>query len=547
VKIPRRKFLTISSVAAAAALSQRVARSQHAGMTMSHPAAGGAAVPNRPLLDLTHVARYVDPLPVPAVLQMQGTHPDPEHPRHRLPYAEVVMRESFVHLHRDLPPTRAWTYNGTFPGPTIVAQKDQPLLVRWTNSLPFRHFLPVDFNMCGAERSNPEVRSVVHLHGGKTPHESDGYPENWYTPGKSALYRYPNAQDAATLWYHDHAMGINRLNTYAGMFGFYLVQDPAEDNLNLPTGSYDIPIVIADRLIDRDGQFFYPTSGVPDAPWVPEVFGNAIPLNGKLFPYFAAEPRAYRFRLLNAANGRFFNLTLSNGYKFKQIGSDQGLLAAPVELDTISIAPAERVEFVIDFAQFSGKSFELLNDNQPILQMKVAAQAAAQPVAQKFTAPAILRTIPRILESSAVQTRDLTLHEIVTLKGETMRMLLGRKAWRDLITENPRLGTTEIWNLINHTEDSHPIHIHMVRFQILDRRKYDVFTYQNHKRFLWTGPVVPPEPGETGWKDTVRAHPAMVTRIIIPFDGYAGRYAWHCHLLEHEANEMMRPIEVLPA
>ena len=541
MKIPRRKFLTISSAAAAAALSRRAA-SQHTSMAMPHPDSE-KAVPNRPLLDLSHVAKYVDPLPVPPVLQMQGTHPDPEHPRRRLPYAEVVMRENYVHIHRDLPATRAWTYNGSVPGPTIHAHTGQPLLIRWTNSLPYKHFLPVDHNICGAEVTNPEVRSVVHLHGGKTPHDSDGYPEAWYTPGKSALNRYPNQQNAATLWYHDHAMGINRLNTYAGMFGFYLLDDPAEAHLNLPSGNYDVPIVIADRLIDRDGQFFYPTSGVPGAPWVPEVFGNAILLNGKLFPFLAAEPRAYRFRLLNAANGRFFNLTLSNGYKFQQVGSDQGLLAAPVPLDTLTVSPAERIEFVIDFAQMPGQTLELRNDNQPIMQIKVAAQ----PPAQTYSLPAALRTITRIPESAAIQTRPVTLHEIVTLKGETMRMLLNRKAWRDPVTETPRLGTTEIWELINLTEDSHPVHLHLVRFQILDRRKYDIFTYQNHKRFLWTGPVVLPEPGETGWKDTVRAHPGMVTRIIIPFDGYAGRYAWHCHLLEHEANEMMRPLEVLPA
>jgi spore coat protein A len=542
VNIPRRKFLTISSAAAAAVLSRRAAAAQHGGMAMPRPNAPEKAIPNRPLLDLAKVSKYVDPLPVPPALQMQGTHPDPEHPRRRLPYAEVVMRESYVHLHRDLPPTRAWTYNGSVPGPTIHAETSQPLLIRWTNSLPFQHFLPIDHNLCGAEVTNPEVRSVVHLHGGKTPHESDGFPENWYPVGKSALYRYPNQQDAATLWYHDHAMGINRLNTYAGMFGIYLVHDPAEAHLNLPSGSYDIPIVIADRLIDREGQFFYPTSGVPGAPWVPEVFGNAILLNGKLFPYFAAEPRAYRFRLLNAANGRFFNLTLSNGARFQQIGSDQGLLAAPVPLDVISIAPAERVEFVIDFAQMRGQTIELRNDNQPVMQIKVDAGPSTA-----YQLPTTLRTIPRIPESSAVMTRPLTLHEIVTLKGETMRMLLTRKGWREPVTETPRLGTTEIWELINHTEDSHPIHLHLVRFQILDRRKYDVFTYQNHKRFLWTGPVVGPEPGETGWKDTVRAHPGMVTRIIVPFEGYAGRYAWHCHLLEHEANEMMRPFQVLPA
>ncbi len=506
-------------------------------------AAPAADIRNRPLLDLSKLTPWADPLPIPAVLDTTAIYPDPDHPHHRLPYAEVVMRENYIRLHRDLPLTRAWTYNGTLPGPTIQARSGQPLLIRWTNALPHQHFLPIDHRLCGAEPSNPLVRSVVHLHGGRTPHASDGFPENWYTPGNSTLFRYPNQQDAATLWYHDHAMGINRLNTYAGMFGFYLLGDAQQDELHLPSGSHDIPIVLCDRLLDREAQFFYPTSGDPHAPWVPEVFGNAILVNGKLSPYLQVEPRRYRFRILNAANGRFFNLSLSNQSALIQIGSDQGLLSAPLPLQQIAIAPGERIEFVIDFAQMRGATFELRNDVNPILQFRVTRQT----VEDRSTVPTHLRTILRPPESTAVRTRDLTLHEMETGKGESMRMLLNRKAWRDPVTEDPRLGTIEIWNLINLTEDTHPIHLHLVRFQVLDRRPFDIYTWQNHHKLLWTGEAIPADANELGWKDTVRAHSSMVTRILIPWDGYAGRYAWHCHLLEHEANEMMRPIEVLPA
>jgi spore coat protein A len=276
---------------------------------------------------------------------------------------------------------------------------------------------------------------------------------------------------------------------------------------------------------------------------VPEVFGNVVLVNGKIAPYFEVEARRYRFRVLNAANGRFFNLSLSNGAELMQIGGDQGMLAAPVAMKAIALAPAERLEFVIDFAQMRGATLELHNDVSQVLQFRVGRQ----PVEDHSAVPSKLRSITRLPEALAVRSRDLTLHELETGKGESMRMLLNRKTWQDPVTEDPRLGTTEIWNLINLTDDTHPIHLHLVRFQILDRRAFDTYTYQNHRKFLWTGEAITPEANEMGWKDTVRAHASMVTRIIIPWEGYAGRYSWHCHLLEHEANEMMRPIQVLPA
>jgi spore coat protein A len=454
------------------------------------------------------------------------------------------MRESFHPLHRDLPPTRLWTYSSQFPGPTIEARSGQPLLVRWTNALPYRHFLPIDHNLCGAEASIPEVRAVAHLHGGSVPHTSDGFPENWFTPGHDVLYRYPNQQEAATLWYHDHAMGITRLNVYAGLAGLYLLRDAGEDALNLPSGSYEIPLVLADRSLDRNAQLYYPASGDPHAPWVPEFFGDILLVNGKILPYLAVEPRKYRFRLLNAANGRFFNLSLSNGYELHQIGSDQGLLASPVAAKTLTAAPGERLDLIVDFAPLRGQSFRLMNDRAtPMMEFRVAPTAVSDP----SSLPPLLRTIERTPEAAAIITRDLSLDEVESLQGQSMRMLLNNKPWSAPVTETPRLGSTEIWRLINLTDDTHPIHLHLVRFQVLDRRNLEIFNYRMHRRFLWTGPVTPPEPGEMGWKDTVRAFPGAVTRIIVRFDGYAGRYAWHCHLLEHESNEMMRPFEVLPA
>ena len=230
------------------------------------------------------------------------------------------------------------------PGPTIEARRGEPLLVEWVNELPDKHFLPIDHSLHGAGPEVPEVRTIVHVHGGRVPPESDGYPENWYTPGKSVTSFYPNQQDATMLWYHDHAMGITRLNMFAGLFGLYLIRDEEEDALDLPKGQYEIPLILYDRSLRTDGQLFYPVSGDPAKPWVSEFFGEAILVNGTLFPFLDVEPRQYRFRLLNASNSRFYYLSLSSKQPFWQIGSDQGLLSAPVALEHLTLAPGERAD-----------------------------------------------------------------------------------------------------------------------------------------------------------------------------------------------------------
>ena len=297
------------------------------------------------------------------------------------------MSEVMVKVHRDLPPTRMWGYNGTSPGPTIESRSGKSAAIEWVNNLPHKHFLPIDHNLHGAEKDKPEVRAVVHVHGAKAPPESDGYPEDWYVPGKSATYTYPNRQEPATLWYHDHAMGINRLNIYAGLFGMYLIRDDFEDALNLPKGRYEIPLMIYDRSFRRDGSLDYPTSGMPDMPWVPEAFGEAMLVNGKLFPYLDVEPRKYRFRLLNAANGRFFHLSLSNGQKFMQIGTDQGLMPAPLLLDSFVIAPGERFDLILDFSPRAGERIVLKSDAFEIMQFRVSKT----PVHDDSSLPAALR------------------------------------------------------------------------------------------------------------------------------------------------------------
>ena len=498
-------------------------------------------------LNASSLAQFVDALPIPDVVQPVDHRPSPVDAAVKLPYYRVAMREIESKVHRDLKPTRLWAYGTTSPGPTFEVRRGQGILVEWANELPSRHFLPIDHSIHGAEADKPEVRTVVHLHGGKAPAASDGYPDNWYVPGKSAVYHYPNQQDAAMLWYHDHALGINRLNVFAGLFGVYFVRDEVEDSLGLPSGKFEIPLVLYDRLFDVEGQLNYPVSSNPKAPWVPEVFGDAFLVNGKLFPYLEVEARKYRFRVLNGANGRFFHLSMSNGQAFHQIGTDQGLLPAPVELKRIMLAPAERADLIVDFSSSAGEQIILKNDNFNVMQFRVAKPQQSGAGRDASALPLVLRGVSKIPESAAVQTRMLTLVEIDDLVKRPVSMLLNNTHWNMPVTENPVLDSVEIWNLINTTDDSHPIHLHLVRFQILDRRAFDVSAYWMTGRLKFTGAPIPPEPSEAGWKDTVRADPAMVTRIIIKFEGYTGRYVWHCHILEHEDNEMMRPYDVIAA
>jgi spore coat protein A len=512
------------------------------GPPASSTPASTATPPRAPLHPNT-LARFVDPLPIPAVLAPDGTRPDPLHPGVELPFYRVTMREASVKVHRDLPPTSMWSYGGTVPGPTIETRRGHPLLVEWVNDLPDKHFLPIDHSLCGAGSDRPESRTVVHVHGAKAPPESDGYPEDWYAPGHSAVYRYPNEQDATMLWYHDHTMGIERLNQYAGLFGVFFIRDDVEDGLSLPKNEEEVPLVITDRLFDARAQLVYPTTGMADSPWVSEVYGDALLVNGTLFPYLDVAPRRYRFRVLNASNSRFYYLSLSNAHRFHQIGTDQGLLPTPAELETFTLSPAERADLVVDFSALAGQTLTLKSQALELMQFRVSNG----PVKKSRPLPATLRSVPRIAESAAAKTRMLTLNEYKEPNTNRMLMLLNATRFREPITERPLLDSVEIWTLVNLTEDTHPIHLHLVRFQILDRQQFDADEYLRTGKFNLLGKAVPPPPNEAGWKDTVRADPELATRIIVKFEGFPGRYVWHCHLLEHSANEMMRPFEVVRA
>lgn len=529
--ITRRRFLEQAGVFATGLLLTET------GSAMAHMEAAMSDA----VLGPGELTPFVDALPLPPVAKSTGTRANPERKDEQIPYYRIAMREMHVKVHRDLPATRVWGFNDSSPGPVFETRSGEPLLVEWANELPLKHFLPIDYTLHGAGKDVPEVRSVVHLHGGRTPPESDGYPEDWFVPGKSAVNFYPNRQDATALFYHDHAMGINRLNVYAGLQGMFLIRDAVEDALNLPSGKYEVPLVIYDRFLRKDGQLEYPVSPIPGKPWVPEVFGNVVLVNGKAMPYLEVEPRKYRLRILNGSNARFYRLAFEDEHEFHVIGSDQGLLESPVALQRLQLAPAERADVVVDFSKYAGKLMQLASDSLQVMQFRVAAQGAPD----TSVLPAKLRAVERIKEKAAVKTRLLTLDEHLNLADQSMDMMLNNTPWHAPITEKPVIDTTEIWEFVNLTEDTHPIHIHLVRFQILDRQRIDTNAFFDSRSLEFIGDVEPATGIEAGWKDTVRADAGTLTRIIVPFKGYTGRYVWHCHLLEHEDNEMMRPYEIL--
>lgn len=503
------------------------------------------------------LTKFVDPLPIPETLQPVKRDKEGA-------YYEVTMDEFRKKLHRDLPPTRLWGYNGQFPGPTIEVNQGERIRVMWKNNLPSHHLLPIDVSFHGLE-DVPEVRTVVHVHGSETPPDSDGYPEAWYTNGfkevgsyfERKVYEYPNHQRGATLWYHDHAMGITRLNVYAGLAGMYIIRDNNEKKLQLPSGKFEIPLMLMDRTVHRDGSLFYPSQpddpakDLPNPSIVPFFLGDQIVVNGKIWPYLEVEPRKYRLRIINGANTRSFALYFDSEQPFYQIGSDGGLLAKTVKLKKITLEPAERVDVMIDFSNYKGETITLKNDLGPdadpedetddVMQFRVNLPLSDD---TKHHIPLYPSSIPSLKNNPISTIRYLKLNGTQDKWGRPL-LLLHNNKWMDPVTELPELGATEIWSLINMTNFTHPIHIHLIQFQVLDRRPFDLEHYNKTGEIVFTGDVKPPELNERGWKDTVAVHGSEITRVIMKFAPYTGEYVWHCHILEHEDYDMMRPLTVV--
>jgi len=410
---------------------------------------------------------------VPRSAKSVELRPSPENSKTLVPYYRVVMREFSTRLHPDFQPTRLWGFDGMCPGPAFQTHSGSGLLVEWVNMLPSQHLLEIDHAIHGADLNLPEVRTVVHLHGAKVRPESDGYPENWFVPGASALYYYPCQQDATLLWYHDHALGITRLNIYAGLFGTFIIRDELERRLNLPDEAHEIPLVICDRQLGASGRLQYSEShSHSGGAWVSEFYGGLLLVNGKWAPFLEVEPRKYRFRIVNVSNGRFLSLSLSGAMAFTQIGCDQGLLPAPIETTSMRLAPAERADVVVDFRALQGERIELQANATSALQFRVLKTR----VEDTSTMPRVLRPLSDL--GPAIKTRTLTLDEERDRFGKVTITLLNKTRWHMAVTENPVIDSVEIWNLVNLTRDLHPIHLHLVRFLIIDRRSFDADTFK---------------------------------------------------------------------
>ncbi|HEX9994923.1 MAG TPA: multicopper oxidase family protein [Acidimicrobiales bacterium] len=393
-------------------------------------------------------------------------------------------------------PAPLWTYAGTWPGPTIVARRGRRVVVTQQNDLPFD--------------------TVVHLHGGRTPPEHDGGPTDVIPPGTARTYVYENDQRACTLHYHDHALMATGPHVYRGLSGFYLITDAVEDGLDLPRGAFDVPLLVQDRIVDADGSFWYPAT-TSDG-----LEGDTIFVNGAVQPRMAVRTRQYRLRILNGSNCRTYELALSGGRQLRVIGTDGGLVPRPVKRPSVRLAPGERVEVVVDFRRAAV-------GDQVVLRNLAGSGPTADVMRFDVTwrerdpveVPAELRPLAPL--TGATVTRDLELSHDTDLGW----VIDGQGFDPDRVDARPAYGSTEIWQFRNVTGMAHPMHLHLVHFQVLDRDG------------------APPPPEEVGWKDTVLVAPGETVRVIARFSGHRGRYVFHCHNLEHEDHDMMGQFEVV--
>jgi FtsP/CotA-like multicopper oxidase with cupredoxin domain len=661
-------------------------------------AASASVASARMALPGSDIPKYVEPLPTFAGSRASGANITVSIEE----FQQTVLPAS---VYSTLPApfgqgTYVWGYRvggmpPHYPGFTIEARRGSPTTVAYLNNLPLQPwlqpYLTVDQTLHWADplkemgsfspyAGPPPI--VTHLHGGEVPSSVDGNPESWFTPGQaktgpgftSSVYTYPNEQAATTLWFHDHALGMTRINVYAGLAAFYLIRDAhdtgvAGTGLDLPAGKYEAELAIQDRQFDTNGQWFFPAgeeaglNGTPPNPethpfWIPEFFGDVMIVNGKSWPFLEVEPRRYRFRILNACNARFLELKIVRASSDRpgpvvwQIGSDGGLLDEAVALGghakrsngTLLLAPAERADVIIDFADCTHETLVLLNSanapypsgdppdpktNGQIMQFRVNLSRRGRDTSfdpaeavklrgGKHQPPAIVRlTDPdRGMIAHGVtitRRRQLILIEVEG-DGGPLEVLVNNTKWDgkhendgvpipgfkpdgrgNWVSELPQVGSTELWEIINLTEDAHPMHLHLVQFQLLNRQKIREQQYEAAYSAAFPGgsfipgygpprdyntpntdfaiggnPAVSPylqgpsrlpEPGEEGWKDTIRAFPGEVIRLVArwapldtpvhaakpgvnlySFDPTVGPgYVWHCHILDHEDNDMMRP------
>lgn len=527
--------------------------------------------------------------------------------------------------------TRIWGYSNyelgpTFPGRTFEVRSGAPVTVRWRNGLstgatPLPHILPVDQTIT-IQTPTTGVPIAVHHHGGDTAFEFDGTPYQWQTPSRQEIgpglladnslkqlatdvpavsYTYDNNQEASLHWYHDHAESVTRINVAAGLAGLYVVRDANEDSLIaanvIPGRAHELAMVLQDRTFDANGQLTYTANPVdypvPLAPTfprnmpthMPEQFGDVICVNGLAWPVLKVEPRPYRVRLLNGSDSRFYTLNFGSLVGVYQIGTDLGLLNTGRKLTTVTIAPGERMDLVLDFGlyRFLPQNVSVTNSAPTPFPGGVAPVGGAQqvmrfsvtlplstapvPVASRLPTTNLRPLLPALPAQPAVPplVRRIMLGEGVDKYGRITPLLgtydpaggaanAGTLSMHDPITERPLVGTTELWEFWNTTVDAHPMHMHLVQFRVLNRQAFTGTLAATVMANGWSGVRLQPKPalgaitqppaGERGWKDTVICPPGQVTRVVVQFNR-PGTYVYHCHILSHEEHDMMRFYQVI--
>jgi FtsP/CotA-like multicopper oxidase with cupredoxin domain len=641
--ITRRDFLKLGALTGTGLMLPMAFGSRHAFGSPPY------APPVSPVL-----TKYLEPLPVPG--QVVPTL-NPATGFHELALTMANASHSF---HAGLGQAQTFGYGGApYLGPTIIARRGEPIKLTATNALgphPLTAMVTPDpLNVHGVQAEDAAApRAAVHLHGAYNRLDSDGGPMEFFPrhptdaalQGNTYTYTYANDQQAANLWYHDHAFALTRANVYAGLAGYYLLRDAFDTGepgnpVGLPAGygTYEIPLVIQDKSFNADGTLFY----APDSGWIPEFFGDVAVVNGKAWPTLDVQQAVYRFRVVNGSQARFYGLSLSSGQVIYQIGTDSGLLDAPVALTSLLIAPGERADILVDFSGSAIGDTIVLHNSGPapfpggkrtrraggaplpeIMQFTVAAAAGAGAVT---AIPASLRggagqppLITRLgaHAASIVKRRTLVLFEVMG-EDEPIAATINVVEFPDSLNGPNAISadgggavetdTLEQWNIINLTGDTHPMHIHLVNFQVASRqrintRQYEramiaaggtrVFTAMGVSETVPNttttgaalpdpapfvrGPAFPPAANERGWKDTVHVPPGQVTRLLVPFGSQAlgtgvpgipfgqlvtaaavapydnpaefngsftGTFVWHCHILDHEENDMMNLYQVV--
>jgi FtsP/CotA-like multicopper oxidase with cupredoxin domain len=610
---------------------------------MAEAACGSGTMTGTPL-DPLSIPKYVNELVIPPVYDLHAVE---------VKVDAAKMLQQILPLTRedgsstDFGPTTVFAYGGIVkdpatgasvffrhsPGATFLVTKGVPTRVEWVNNIIGPHFLAVDPTIHWANPNNmdkPEppfnafppgyldaqepVPIVTHLHGGEVPSVYDGGPDVWFThDGKvgpkftTRHYVYPNGQEATSMFYHDHALGMTRLNVLAGLAGFYVIQDLKDEIAPLlPSGKYWLPMAIQDRSFyvkDECGnnELAFPNVGVTDVHpyWAPEFFGDAIMVNGHTWPFVNVDRGQYRITLLNGSNARFYNLFFDNGMSFVVIGSDGGYLQSPQTVNSMILLPGSRAEILVDFSNVApGTEIIMRNDaNAPfpmgdpadpntvgqIIMFKVGSNKGFEPRSLPTLLNPTLKSPKWPTLGAEGHTRILTLNEqLDPVSGNPLGLFLNGQMWDAPVSEIPKNNTTENWYFANISADAHPMHLHLVQFQLVSRQDFDAARYKADwlalnqgglmdgmlpfkmdwatkvlpfEPYLIPGTQTPPLPDEMGWKDVIRAMPGQVTHIRVRFMKQNGRpyefdpsegpgYVWHCHIVDHEDNEMMRPMLV---